>query len=89
MTKEERQAAAAAIGAKTAQLTVAFGKRVPQSDPAWTVKVTPLIHSLHSDKHAHGLDCYRNRPVSPVLSVKVTPGAHSQHFVDHMWSEWL
>ena len=31
--------AAAIIGGKTAQLSVAFGKRAPQYDPAWSVKV--------------------------------------------------
>lgn len=39
VTAEERKVAAAAIGGKTAQLSVAFGKRAPQYDPAWNVKV--------------------------------------------------
>ena len=38
--------AAAAIGGKTAQLSVAFGKRAPMYDPAWNVKVKscPYAH---------------------------------------------
>ena len=38
--------AAATIGGKTAQLSVAFGKRAPMYDPAWNVKVKscPYVH---------------------------------------------
>ena len=38
--------AAATIGGKTAQLSVAFGKRAPMYDPAWNVKVKscPYAH---------------------------------------------
>ncbi|KAL3155209.1 hypothetical protein ABBQ32_013149 [Trebouxia sp. C0010 RCD-2024] len=37
---EERKSAAAVIGGKTAELSVAFGKRAPQYDPAWSVKTS-------------------------------------------------
>ncbi|KAL3151471.1 hypothetical protein ABBQ38_012471 [Trebouxia sp. C0009 RCD-2024] len=37
---EEKKTAAAVIGGKTAQLSVAFGKRAPQYDPAWSVKTS-------------------------------------------------
>jgi len=40
VSAEERKMAAAAIGGKTAQLSVAFGKRAPVYDPAWNVKVS-------------------------------------------------
>ncbi|DBA93983.1 TPA: hypothetical protein ACH3X1_001639 [Trebouxia sp. C0004] len=40
VSAEERKLAAAAIGSKTAQLSVAFGKRAPGYDPAWNVKVS-------------------------------------------------
>ncbi|DBA75658.1 TPA: hypothetical protein ACH3X2_009025 [Trebouxia sp. C0005] len=40
VSAEERKMAAAAIGGKTAQLSVAFGKRAPVYDPAWNVKTS-------------------------------------------------
>lgn len=61
VTAEERKIAAATIGGKTAQLTVAFGKRAPAYDPAWNVKVSSirlelmglaLCYPAHADAEA-------------------------------------
>ncbi len=68
VSAEERKMAAAAIGGKTAQLSVAFGSTAPVYDPAWNVKVSNSpLQICTASPPVPGTDNHTAQTCSPVL----------------------